>query len=344
MSLCVIGSYACPVNSAHARELSPLGRGVGQSVKKVYQASSAAVVAVTCRHGTEGFFGSGVVVDPSGLVVTSSTVVPRGAARIRVFLAGGRLADARLLLVDKKTELSLLRLRNASKFFMEGSSGLDYLRLGESRPLRIGDPVFSLGNSFRSIDRDDQVTIAAGIVSGVFRLEPGTESESKYHGTAIETTAALNNGMDGGPLVDARGQLIGILSLNYSRNRWLGTAVPIDSLKPVLRPHRDWFDDRFSNLDATNHAATLNAAIFGAELEEVAGSEVRVVRVRPDSPAGRAGLRSGDRLSQIASEDVSKLDALRKRLKDAKPGARLELEVRRGNETVKVSVRLGGRF
>ncbi|MCZ6792577.1 MAG: S1C family serine protease [Planctomycetota bacterium] len=313
---------ASPATTVHFRATSHL-----------YARISPAVVGLKCRLGPRGrYFGTGVIIDPSGLVLTSVTVVPRGARDIRVFLTGGREARARLLLTDEKKEIALVEIEGVKQLVARGET-LPYLKLGDSTRVRIGDPVYTLGNSFRSIELDHQICVASGIVSGRFRLKE-KRSESTYVGSAIEMTAALNNGMDGGPLVNDDGEIIGLLSLNYSRNRWLGTAVPVNKLKPVIARHRGWFDDRY----------VASRCYLGIELEEIGREEVRVLRVAERGPASLGGLKAGDRLLEVGGSEVESIATFRSKFLEARAGKELRLKVRRGGQALDVTVVPWGRF
>ncbi len=315
-----------------------------RNVAELYERVSPAVAGITCRRGlTEHYFGTGTVIDPSGLVITSITVVPADAWQIRVFLRGGEVLGGKVALTNAGKELSLVRI-DAPRDHADFPS----VKLGDSRVVRVGEPALTLGNAFQSIESDDQVTLGEGLVSGLYRLSE-TLSESKYTGYAIETTAHLNSGMDGGPLIDARGELIGILCLNYSKSRWLGTAVPIHELKPLIAAERGWLSDRDEGF----------AVYAGLEIEDVgtiAGSgkgpegraaDLRVLRVHAGSPASQAGLAEGDRITRAQGVVLDSLKPLRETFASLRPGDTLRLEASRGGaapETKTVEIRLWGRF
>ena len=293
----------------------------------LYARVAPAVVGIECNDGD--YYGSGSVIDPAGLVLTATTVVPSGATGIRVFLTGGRAADARLLATDDSYEFVLLEIDRRS--VPEG--GFEYIPLGDSHSATLGEPAFTLGNAFKSIANDDQVALATGVVSGLFDLME-KRSQSTYVGLALETTAPVNSGMDGGPLVNLHGQLIGVLSMNYSRDRWLGTAVPVHLLKPLLREHRDWFNDH-------EERATV---YMGIELMEIGEEEVHVLKVYRGGPAERAGLASGSVITHIGDQQVRSVAEFRSRLIMAQPGASLGLRARIGDAQQEVNVKLSGRF
>jgi serine protease Do len=325
-ALVALSAPAAPAGEVPAR--NPLR---ASATSGVYQRAAPAIVGIVCG-GEQGTYGTGVLIDPSGLVLTTVTVVPRAATRIRVHLRGGAELAARIVLINEEKELALIRV---------GAPGekreFPHLKLGDSAAARPGHTALTFGNAFHSIEHDDQVTMAEGLVSGVYQVSASDlVSESKYTGPVLETSAAVNDGMDGGPLLDREGRIIGLLSLAYSKNRWLGTAIPVNDLKPLIAAERGWFHDRREEV----------AAFAGIELEEVARSEVRILRVEPDGPAARAGLVAGERILSIGGKRVESLAAFRAEFAAASPGGKLALEVEpaMGGSPRPVEVRLWGMF
>ena len=338
-ALVVLGLSSAGQWQLPAGEGSPEAKAGDYS--ELYGRISRAVVGITRRDYPRGrsrstitHFGTGTLLDPVGLVLTSPTVVPEGSRNIDVYLRGGRVAPAVLVKVYPEKEVSLLQLKDFRRALEPGRDRLDYLRPGSSKALALGDPVFSLGNAFGSIQSDDQVVMAAGVFSAMIELKD-KHPESIYVGRALEFTAALNNGMDGGPLVDARGNLVGLLILNFSRQRWLGTAIPIDDLQELIRPHRSWFNDRFEN----------NDAVAGLELmRSHEGGQITILKVRADGPAAAAGLRRGDVLKTFNGKKVETVSGFQALFKNASPGQQVRFEVVRDKAPVAVEVTLWGRF
>ena len=196
--------------AAPREDLGPLSRRV-----------RGAAVGLACRGPQGRYFGTGTVIRADGVILTSSTVLPPGASDIRVSLSDGRILTASLLKVDTATELALARVYGVD---------LPFLPLGRSEDCVPGEIVLTLGNAFGTAAGDGQVSVGGGVLSGIYTLSE-TRSESTYKGRVFETDAPLNPGSDGGALVDAGGALIGVLCLNYSAMRYLGTAVPIDVLR-----------------------------------------------------------------------------------------------------------------
>jgi len=197
---------------------------------QVYRRSAAAVVGIACTGKSQrsgepgGYVGTGVIVSPDGLVLTTTTVVPEDGQEIRVFLIDGRILPAQIRRLDKKTESILLKIT---------APRLVAMRLGDSAACKLGDPIYSWGNPFLTIMKDGMVSLSAGSVSGLYGLS-SVNDQSRYLGPVLETDAALNPGSDGGPLTDADGNLLGLQMLAISRTRWLGAAVPVHVLKAVM--------------------------------------------------------------------------------------------------------------
>jgi len=311
------------------------------SAEALYDRAASSVVGITVRSLPRGrprsqvtHFGTGTLIDPVGLILTSTTVVNSGARNIEVYLPGGRVGAARIIKVVPEKEISLLRVDDYAELLPPGRRHLPCLELGKSEHLRIGAPAFSFGNAFHSIETDDQIVMAAGIVSGRMDLEE-KHVESTYTGPVLETTAALNSGMDGGPLVDRDGKLIGLLILNFSRDRWLGTAIPVDVLRPYLLAERGWFDDRSGSYPA----------IAGFEAAQTQRDrKIRVLAVQAKGPAATAGLAVGDVLQALDDKRLESVTLLHEIFRGVKPGQRLRFEVERVGKTKTIGIELWGNF
>ena len=258
------------------------------------------------------FLGTGVIIDPKGLVLTSVTVVPDKARDIRVYLKGGKRVAAEIVKVVTNKEFSLIRIKTKGDY--------PFLSLGDSNTVKLGQPSITLGNAFMSIVRDDHVCINSGIISGIYKLNSG-RSESKYTGKVIETTTLVNDYMDGSPLINKEGRIIGMLSLNYSTRRWLGTAVPINILKPLFGKYRPWHSDRIHK----------TAVYLGLDLTEKGDvpakkGELIIDGISDGSPASRAGIKLGSRIVKVAGKEIGSIADYKKALKEAPSGKKIVIE------------------
>ena len=190
---------------------------------RIYRDYAEAVVGITCKGkmpwGTnEGsFVGTGAVVSPDGLVLTTITTVPRDAKDIRVYFIDGRVLPGTIKRMDESTEGVLIQVKGRR---------LTCMRPGASQACKVGDPVYSWGNPYQTIIKDGMASLSSGVISGIYDIS-SVDDESRYIGPVLETDAAINPGSDGGPLTDPYGRLLGMQSLAFSGNRWLGTAIPI---------------------------------------------------------------------------------------------------------------------
>src|SRR3712207_803714 len=163
--------------------------------------------------------GSGVIVDPTGLVITNNHVI-ENMTEVKVALADGRELEAEIVLRDQRTDLAVLRLKNAAN--------LQVLELGDSEQLQVGDLVLAIGNPF-GVGQ----TVTQGIVSALARTQVGVSDYQFF----IQTDAAINPGNSGGALVDAAGRLVGINKAIFSQSggsHGVGFAIPAGMVKAVV--------------------------------------------------------------------------------------------------------------
>jgi S1-C subfamily serine protease len=179
-----------------------------------------ATVGLTCEAAQyDTYMGTGAVLSPDGYILTSTTVVPPGATKIKVIFYGGVVREAKFVETCESLEATLVKVE---------ASGLDCLPPASKLPA-VGEPVYAFGNAHHAMSINGRALVSAGVVSGLYRAE-NQGGESVYAGSAIETSAAINPGSDGGPIVDAQGQLCGIVSLNVSPLRWQGLCVPMPEI------------------------------------------------------------------------------------------------------------------
>lgn len=240
------------------------------------------------RPQTSQSLGSGVIVDPKGVIITNSHVV-NGADEIHIALSGGREYPVKLLLDDPKSDLAVLQIGNAN------GKSFPALSFGNSDGLQVGDLVLAIGNPF-GVGQ----TVTSGIVSALARTGVETGNFDYF----IQTDAAINPGNSGGALVDLQGHLVGINTAIFTRSGGsvgIGFAIPANMARavaeagekggPIVRP---WFGARLQEV-TTDIADSLNIdPPHGALITEVA----------PDSPAAKAGLKSGDAIVKIDGVDI----------------------------------------
>lgn len=226
--------------AAKAEDLTLLNQ-IRERHERMHQQVAPAVVAVESGKGARGvkegpkFYGTGVVVSPEGLVLTSSTVVPAATKFVQVYFSDGKVFDAKVLATDDATESCALQVIQPPG---EGRKALPFVELCDSSKVSVGELAYTAGNPFHTISRDGQVAWSIGTISGRYTIASADE-QSRYRGQVLETDAAVNPGSDGGPLIDANGRLLGTLSLCFCESRWLGTAIPVHLIHKNLEPLRN---------------------------------------------------------------------------------------------------------
>ena len=287
-------------------------QGIDDSHRRVYDKAAPSVVAVRALAPLGERSGSGVVLSADGFLLTSYAVCPEGSSNIRVWLPGPRRALAEIVAVSKRDEITLLKIAPPK-------TPLVPLELGTSAGLRPGQVSYTIGNAANSIILDDQPSFNTGVISAMYRL-PEPRAGSTYAGHVFETTAAVNVGMEGAPCLDAQGRMTGLVTLNYSPSRFLGVAIPVDELRPVLERLR-----RAAAPDA-DPAPAGGEGTLGLRLRDQDGKVV-VDAVEPGGPAARAGLGKGDILLAVAGAPVKSAKDVADRLRGLEAGSVVTLRI-----------------
>ncbi|WP_439925072.1 DegQ family serine endoprotease [Nitrobacter sp. JJSN] len=268
--------------------------------------------------------GSGVMVDPSGLVVTNNHVI-EGADQVKVALSDKREFEAEIVLKDTRTDLAVLRLKDAHEKFPT----LDFANSDE---LLVGDVVIAIGNPF-GVGQ----TVTHGIVSALARTQVGITDYQFF----IQTDAAINPGNSGGALVDMTGHLAGINTAIFSRSggsQGIGFAIPANMVRVVVASaksggtavKRPWLGARLQTV-TPEIAETIG-------LKAPAGA--LVASVAPGSPAARAGLKLSDLIVSIDGQPVEDPNAFDYRFATRPLGGTSQVEVQRNGKLMKLAVPL----
>ena len=247
---------------------------------------------VVPRQQVERSLGSGVIVDPSGLIVTNYHVI-EGASEVKVALSDKREFAADIVLKDQRSDLAVLRIKGAKERFPT-------LQFANSDDLQVGDVVLAIGDPF-GVGQ----TVTHGIVSAVARTDVGISDYQFF----IQTDAAINPGNSGGPLVDMNGRMVGLNSAIYSRSggsQGIGFAIPANMVRVVVA-------------SAEGGSGAVKRPWLGAKLQEVTPdiadslglqrpSGALVASVVADSPAARAGIKTGDVIVSVDGTDGRRPD------------------------------------
>ena len=268
--------------------------------------------------------GSGVMVDSSGLVVTNNHVI-EGADQVKVSLSDKREFEAEIVLKDSRTDLAVLRLKDAKEKFPT----LDFANSDE---LLVGDVVLAIGNPF-GVGQ----TVTHGIISALARTQVGITDYQFF----IQTDAAINPGNSGGALVDMSGRLVGVNTAIYSRSggsQGIGFAIPANMVRVVVASaksggkavKRPWLGARLQAV-TPEIAETLGLRLPTGAL---------VANVTPSSPSARAGLKLSDLIVAIDGQSVDDPNAFDYRFATRPLGGTAQVEVQRGGKLVKLTIPL----
>jgi Do/DeqQ family serine protease len=264
------------------------------------------------RRRSQQALGSGVILDPGGLIVTNHHVIA-SATQVKVVLSDRREFDAEVLLKDDRTDLAVLRID-------AGAEKLPFVQMRDSDSVEVGDLVLAIGNPF-GVGQ----TVTSGIVSALARTAVGITDYSFF----IQTDASINPGNSGGALIAMDGKLIGVNTAIFSTQRGgggsvgIGFAVPSNMVRAVLRSARGgklvrpW-------LGAAGQTVTSDLA-GGVGLDRPSG--VIINAIYPDGPADLGGLRVGDVVVAINDKIVDDYEALRYRVATLSLGETAKAEI-----------------
>ena len=274
------------------------------------------------RERVASSLGSGVIVDPDGLIVTNNHVIAN-ATDVKVALADKREFEAKVLIADERTDLAVLKI-------VVPDEQLAALTLADSDALEVGDLVLAIGNPF-GVGQ----TVTSGIVSALARTRVGVSDYQFF----VQTDAAINPGNSGGALVNMKGELVGINTAIFSRSGGsigIGFAIPTNMVKTVVAT-------------AENGGAAIRRPWLGAELQDVSPDIATslgmarpegalIVSLHPDSPLTKAGLKRGDIVLALEGKPVETAQELGYRAATTAIGATIIVEYQRKGDRKETQV------
>ena len=266
--------------------------------------------------------GSGVIVSKDGYLLTNNHVVAK-ADELEVHLSDNRTLSAKVIGTDPKSDIAVLKI---------DAQGLVPAVLGDSSAMDVGDWVLAIGSPFEL----DQ-TVTAGIISAVNR---STQNDILPYEDFLQTDAAINPGNSGGPLVNLRGEVIGIntaINSTTGTNAGVGFAIPSNLASHIMQDLRD--------------GGSVRRGFIGAQLGEVTYEDLRREKI-PDSvvdgvvidavqegaPAAKAGLKKGDIVTRANGREITSVSALRNTVALVRPGKVVNLEIYRAGQPMQVAV------
>ncbi len=278
------------------------------------------------RESIQRALGSGVIIDKDGYILSNFHVV-ENADKITVKLANSKEYKAKIVGTDRGTDLALLKIKSGDK--------LETAPIGDSDKLEIGDWAIAVGNPFGLSH-----TFTIGIISAKGRSGIMNVDGSKYE-NYIQTDAAINLGNSGGPLVNIKGEVIGINAAIVSPtggNIGIGFAIPINMAKSVLRQLKEKGKVTRGYLGVTIQDLTPELA---KHFKRDPNSGVLISDVSKKSAAGKGGIKSGDIIIGYKGKKIKNSNQLRNLVAETPPGTEVKVKIIRDGEEKTLTIKVG---
>lgn len=274
--------------------------------------------------------GSGFIIESSGLILTNAHVVD-GADTVNVILKDGRSFAGKVMGADPLTDVAVVKIQ---------ANNLPTVSLGNSEQLKPGEWAIAIGNPL-GLDN----TVTTGIISATGRSSSDVGVPDKRV-QFIQTDAAINPGNSGGPLLNASGEVIGMNTAIIQGAQGLGFAIPINTAKRIAdnlvangKVEHPYLGIQMVTLTPELKDNINNNPNAGLTVNEDQG--VLIAKVMPNSPAANAGLRAGDVIQKINGQSANKAEDIQKVVEDAQVGSNIQIEVRRNQTNMALTVRPG---
>ncbi len=269
--------------------------------------------------------GSGFIINSNGYIITNAHVIGDGQYdKITVSLIDGSTEVGEVLWYDTTLDLAIVKINK---------TGLPTVELGNSDELKVGEPAVAIGNP---MTLDLERTVTQGIISGLNRsiaFDDGTVIEP-----LIQTDASINAGNSGGPLFNAKGQVIGINTAKMSTAEGLGFSIPINTAKPII--DQIIKDGKLSEVYVGIKGVDVETYETALGIDIAAEYGVVVVETTANSPAAEAGLKAGDVVTAIDGDKIQSMSDLKRNLYEYKDGDKVEMTIIRNGEEQKITMTL----
>lgn len=298
--------------------------GEALSAREIFAKAGPSTVVVVATAGQESYVGTGIILSADGYVVTNAHVIAQGETCL-VATYMGRMYEARLVGADAGEDIAVLKMMDASD--------LPAAELGNSDNCLVGDTVYAIGNP---LGVELMGTMTEGILSAVNR----TITSDGRSVNVLQTTAALNNGNSGGPLINESGQVIGINTLKMSNSglrrdeatvEGLGFALPMSDACYVI--------NEILATGAYSGKPTFGITVI-TEWDAAGDSHVEILEVTPGGPSWSAGVQPGDWLLSVKGEPVTSTDELMAVRRTCHSGDTVAVTLLRNGETIETEITL----
>jgi len=244
-----------------------------------------------------------------------------------VTLENGKTYNGNVVWNDEDLDLAIVKIN---------ASNLEYISLGDSDNIKIGEKTYAIGNP---IGVEFQRTVTSGIISGINRtVKIEEENKTSYMEDLIQTDATINPGNSGGPLINSKGEVIGINSIKIQEAEGIGFAVPINIIKPVIESFATTgnFEEAYLGIFTYDKGISMYLE-SGINFN----SGIYVAQVAKDGPSSLSAIKIGDIITKIDNISVNKMSELRNYIYSKKPGDEVNISFLRNKREYNVKIKLG---
>lgn len=286
--------------------------------------------------------GTGFIVSEDGITVTNKHVVSDTAAEYTAITADGKKYPAKVLALDPNQDLAVVKIAP------EAGQKFPAVKLGDSSNLQIGQSVIAIGNALGEFNN----TVSVGVISGLQRsITAGGGGRSETLENLIQTDAAINEGNSGGPLLNLKGEVIGVNTAIASNAQNVGFVLPVNAAKRDIEQVKNtgkityaYLGVYYTVVDGGIQKQNDLAVDYGAWVTAgETGSAQKIEPVVGGSPAEKAGIKDQDIILEINGEKITKTSPLSQIIAKYNPGDKVTLKVRRGASEINLEVTLGDR-
>lgn len=241
-------------------------------------------------------------------------------------MENGKVYNGSVVWNDEDLDLAIVKI---------SASNLNYINLGDSDNIKIGEKTYAIGNP---IGVEFQRTVTSGIISGINRTVKIEEEKTSYMEDLIQTDATINPGNSGGPLINTKGEVIGVNSIKIQEAEGIGFAIPINIVKPIIESfaNNGNFEEAYLGIFAYDKQVT-NYLETGVDFE----NGIYIAQISSDGPSSLSGLKVGDIITKIDNISINKMSELRSYIYTKKPGEEVNVCFLRNKREYNVKIKLG---
>lgn len=314
--------------------IAAVAKTVSPSVVSILTTSQQESRLYSQSYQQEGA-GTGMIVSSNGYIMTNKHVI-EGADSVTVVLTNGKTYDnVEVLGADPLNDVAFLKIKNVSN--------LPAITFGDSKTVRIGQTVVAIGNALGQY----QNSVTSGIISGtgrpVIATSEGTSSGAESLTDLLQTDAAINSGNSGGPLLNLKGQVIGINTAMAQDAQSIGFAIPISATKGLLshviktgKVERAYLGVQYVSINAQVKKEYNLTADKGDLVTADRGRSVQL-----NGPADKAGIKDGDIIIKVDNQAVGEVASVSSLISEHEPGDKVRITVLRGDKQITVTATLG---